>query len=347
MNRASFSLALSPPSPTDSGWQMLLPAGKVECRDGRGPYTYDPNTLLEQFDQWGMPIDVDYHHQSLESTAKTGLVPSAGSVVELADRDGAIWGRIEWTANAAAAIEAKEAKYLSPVFDYDQALRIEKIVSVGLTNLPNLYLNPLSVNSLGGAMDELIERLCYMLNLPVTSTPEEIKGHLQRLIDSLGQAPATDAAMNQLGVTLKLPGKPWAEIATAAHALCVPGATVPIAEFERVSHALNLLQEQGRQAEIDTAINQAKTSGKLAPSMEEWARGYAKQDLQGFKTWAANSLPVVNAGQIITDPANPIQTDIPPNVPNPERWELLGKAKAHQAAHQCTFVQAVKAVSSG
>lgn len=347
MNRASFSLQLSSHSQADTGWQLLLPGGTVECREGRKSYTYDPATLLEQFDQWEMPIDVDYHHQSLQTAAKVGLVPSAGSVVELDVREGAIWGRFEWTANAAAAIEAKEVKYLSPVFDYDpKTMRIGKIVSVGLTNRPNLYLNPLSVNSLGGAMDDLIERLCYMLNLPLTSTPEEIKGHLQRLIDGMGTAPATAEAMNQLGVTLKLQDKPWTEIATAAHALMQPGQMIPIAEFNRVTHELNVLHEKAQTTEIDTAIHAAKSSGKLAPSMEEWGRGYAQQDLQGFKTWAANSLPVVKEGQIITNTLNPVKVEMPPNVQNPERYELLGKAKAHQAAHQCSFVQAVKAIGS-
>lgn len=35
-------------------------------------------------------------------------------------RDGAIWGRVEWTERAAAAIRAREYRFLSPSFGFDK-----------------------------------------------------------------------------------------------------------------------------------------------------------------------------------------------------------------------------------
>ncbi len=344
MNRATFSLQLSPHA--QDGWHLLLPAGEVKCRDGRGPFVNDALAILKAFADWGMPVDVDYHHQSLSAEGKNGLVPSAGSVVELDNRDGEIWGRFEWTEAATEAIAAKEAKFVSPVFDYDKTNRITQLVSVGLTNLPNLYLTPLSANSLGGkAMDDLIQQLCYMLNLPVTSTPEEIKTHLQRLMDSLGNADDTGAAMGQLGKSLRLDGAKWPAIAQAANALLIPGKMVPVEEFDRVSHELQTLKNAALEAEVQREIAIAKTAGKLSPSMEAWGANYARNDLQGFKQWAANALPVIASGEIIVGQQGN-RAVIPPDAPNPERWQLLAEAKAYQAKHSCSFTQAVKVLES-
>lgn len=354
MNRATFSIqlnALTENSVAVVAWHLLLPAGEINCRDGRGPYRNDdPSIVLTAFADWGMSVDVDYHHQSLEASDRVGLVPSAGSVVELEARNGEIWGRFEWTEAAQAAIASKEVKYLSPVFDYDErTMVVTQLVSVGLTNLPNLYLNALSENSLGGVMDDLIRSLCYMLNLPTTSTPDEIKVHLQRLMDSLGgSGPAAEESMKKAACSLGLgESAKWIEIANKAHAQMQPGQMVHISEFQRVSHELSVLKETVRNGEIEGEINKAKHSGKLAPSMEDWGRNYAKHDLEGFKQWVATSPPVIKPGEVMDDQSHSAShSSIPPNVQNPERWELHGKAKAHQAAHGGSFVDAVKAVQA-
>ncbi len=60
-------------------------------------------------------------------------------------RDGAVWGNVEWTTKAAARIQAKECRFLSPVFTYQKSdTCIIELTSVGLTNQPNLNLAALN-----------------------------------------------------------------------------------------------------------------------------------------------------------------------------------------------------------
>jgi hypothetical protein len=50
-----------------------------------------------------------------------GTAKAAGWIKELQVRDDGIFGRVEWTEAAAAAIKAGEYRYLSPVFFHDQS----------------------------------------------------------------------------------------------------------------------------------------------------------------------------------------------------------------------------------
>ena len=60
---------------------------------------------------------------------------------------GALLARTNWTPRAKAQVENREYRFLSPVFDYAKdTLRIVRMVSVGLTNTPNLRLQALKLS---------------------------------------------------------------------------------------------------------------------------------------------------------------------------------------------------------
>ncbi|MFB9160491.1 phage protease, partial [Chromobacterium violaceum] len=114
---------------------------------------------------------------------------------------------VEWTDKAAAMIVAKEYRYLSPVFTYDKQGRVTGLLHVALTNNPaldelpelqvavlsRLISNP-STTQEDSEMDELIEQLRWLLNLPVGATADDIQTQLQKLIDQLSNGQGTAAA---------------------------------------------------------------------------------------------------------------------------------------------------------
>lgn len=353
--RASHSLPLD--STVGDGWYDLLPAGEFSGRDGRGPYLNDqPETLLAAFAEWGMPLCIDYHHQSENAESQTGLVPAAGWGKELRIQDGRIQARIEWTDEAAAAIEAKKVMYLSPVFDYDAKTgRVLRIVMAALTNTPNLELKPLASHSQGGPMDEIVQRIMYVLNLPATSTPEEVRSHFERVLTYLGGqggAATTEQAMKKAAHSLGLAeSATWPEIARAAASRLDSGAFVPKADFERVSHELETLKKDSHAAAVDTAVREAMQARKIVPAQEGVMRAFASRDMEGFKAFIEAQPEIVKAGETVPNAPPSATASHTADLPVPsgykvdsEKAELHKRAKDYQAKHGGTFVAAVKAV---
>lgn len=64
---------------------------------------------------------IDYEHQTDHTSENGQPAPAAGWIRELDVRGGALWGRVEWTAKAAASIAAREYRYISPTFRHTPA----------------------------------------------------------------------------------------------------------------------------------------------------------------------------------------------------------------------------------
>ena len=88
-------------------------------------------------------LPIDYEHQTANpdvSQNKSGPVPVAGWIKDLAIRKDGIWGQVSWTDKAANLIKSRRYRFLSPVFmsrKTDGAVMILK--SAGLVHTPNLY----------------------------------------------------------------------------------------------------------------------------------------------------------------------------------------------------------------
>lgn len=134
--RAFHAISVALPEPANDAappeWVELIPAGTFSGRDGRGPYTLDPQAVIGAFEKGGIDLPVDYDHQTLEAEAKAGPVPAAGWIKALEVRDGALWGRVAWTPRAAELIAAREYRFLSPVFRHDKKGRVLALEGAGL-----------------------------------------------------------------------------------------------------------------------------------------------------------------------------------------------------------------------
>ena len=145
----------------------------------------DPGALIADFTARKTDLPVDYQHQSDAPLAEqSGPVPAAGWIKELRLATNALWGRVEWTERARALIEAKEYRYLSPVFWHDKAGRIGRLKGAGLVHTPNLHLKALAAEE-----------------APMTDTPEtpepakapDPAAMLAKILGLLGLPPDADA----------------------------------------------------------------------------------------------------------------------------------------------------------
>jgi phage I-like protein len=287
--RHAISLPL-PPADADEAsftppeWVHLIPAGTFSGRDGRGPFTLDAQAVLDAFAANGADLPIDYDHQSLTADEKAGPVPAAGWIKELQSREDGIWARVEWTPRAAELLANKEYRYLSPVFRYQaKDGRVVALSGAGLTHNPNLYLQAAASRKESHAMEELLERLIYMLNLPVTSTPDEVAAALQKIIDRLKTAEA--AAANAAK-----------ELAAAQAREPDPAQYVPVAMHKQVSDQLAALQAEIARREAEAAVEAAMSARKVSPGMKDWALAYASRDLEGFKAFVAAAPEIVAEG---------------------------------------------------
>lgn len=276
-----------------AAWIHFLPIGAFGGRDGRGPYrAEDPHALIQRTVSWlqGVDMAIDYNHQFLKAEERTGPVPAAGWVKEWAAREDGVWARVDWTPAAQAALDAKEYRYFSPVFDYDARTgEVIRLKLGALTNTPNLQLQAVASRE-GGPMNELLERLCYMLNLPLTTTAEEMKAQLDKLKALLDQNATQAEAASRIVATLGLPA--GAELAQAAQALenrlsqpPDPAQWVPKGQYDQVAQSLSSLQASHAQAETARLVREAVEAGKVAPAQEGWATAYASRDPEGFKSF--------------------------------------------------------------
>lgn len=121
-------------------------------------------------------------------------------------------------------------------------------------------------------MDNLLEQLRYVLNLPALATAEDILAELAKIKERLLQA-ETVAQSRQPDPTQ------W----------------VPMSQHKAVAEELASLQAQIAQQQAETAVAEAMRQGKLAPALKEWAMAYATQDPDGFATWAAKAPVIVSS----------------------------------------------------
>jgi phage I-like protein len=258
-------------------WVELIPAGPtVLGRDGR-TWLFDDlaqRLVLDAFTSRGLDLAVDWEHAS-EILAPSGQpAPASGWVDQLEIRDGALWGHIAWTPTAAAQVASREYRFLSPVFDYDLTfMRISRMVSVGLTNKPNLFLTALNHEAQEHQVPLPIA-LCSALGIAESATENEA-------IAAAAQLKTAAAARNSEQPDLN--------------------RFVPRPDFDAVqARALNAEtalathQRTERDSAINTEIEAALKAGKITPATADYHRAACAEQggLDRFRSYV-QAAPVV------------------------------------------------------
>lgn len=253
------------------------------------------------------PCVIDYEHATLHAKKTGTAAPAAGWYSRLEWRPGdGLWAvDVDWTALAAQMIVDKEYRFISPVFSFNPTSgRVLSLMCAALTNDPgidgladlaalaaSLFLDQPTEET--AVNEELLEKLRWLLNLPVGATAEDVVAQLQKLIDQIN-ASGTAAASFDLVAHLKEQGARIA--ALSAQATPDPERFVPLSSLQEVQTALAALTAQANQEKVDALIASGRASGKLVPSLENWARDLGKQNVAALSAYLDGAAPVVTPG---------------------------------------------------
>lgn len=297
---AACAFELDPSSPKRV---QIFPAGTFDAplgaMQGAGPWRLDAAAaarLIRRVASRKTPVHFDYHHASLTAAQNGHKAPAAGwlETANLVWEEGlGLFGvDVQWTEQAAAEIASREFRFLSPVFSYDKHGVPLDLFSIALTNTPAIdgmseLLAAASSTLLESPMDDLLERLCYLLNLPLTTTPEEMSGQLDKLKGLLAQTPSTAAT----GLVQAWEARE-AELAALQAARPDPAQYAPVAALSAMQQELAELKAKSLARDIEDMTGPALQDGRLLPAQADWARELGRSNLAALQQFLATAKPV-------------------------------------------------------
>lgn len=279
-------------------WIEVLPQGPdIKGLDGRA-WRMASAAGVVAASQSRLPVVVDYEHASELLAPKGHEAPASGWITAFEARDGAVWGRVEWTPRAANMIAAREYRFVSPVFRHSKAGDVLRIESVGLVNQPNLKMTALCRRDGDGATDIDDD------TQPATKDTCMDKTQRIALCRALGLADeAADDAILTAVAKLK------ADETTARNRAETPPLDkfVPRADFDKVQaerdtaiNSINADKKARLEAEITTAVDAAVAAGKIPPATKDYhvANCRAEGGLDRFKAYVAATPVMTGVSQI-------------------------------------------------
>ncbi len=310
-------------------WVQLLPSGSFSARDGRGPYMTGSKADMEKIVAatrsylGSTDLMIDYDHQAVFGAVPGvgGAAKAAGWVKDFEVRDDGIFGRVEWTEAAAAAISAKEYRYLSPVFKPEKSGRVVLIKLAGLTNTPALDLMAVAANS-QFEEDKSMDKLALILGLGAAATDAAVIASVTELVGMSTAvaklAGAKDGASPaEVTTALEAFSTSYKEIAKAAGAkdgavvsdvvaavktsvaatTPDPAKFIPVDQFVALNTRVTELQQGISSKAAEDAVNSAIQSGKLVPALRDWGLALHKSDTAAFNSLIATA-PTLTATQL-------------------------------------------------
>ena len=257
----------------------LLPAGElVTGRDGRSWNHPNPQAVVDQVNGRGIDLVLDIEHASELKAPKGEPAPAAGWLHDLrVEDDGRITAAVNrWTPRGEQVVRDGEYRYISPAVLYDpKTMNILGIGSAGLTNKPNLALAAL--NNEQQEDSTMLKKILAKLGLPEDATEATALNAIGTLQTDL------QTALNSAQTPPLEKFVPRADYETALNRATTAEAKIAQGEKDRL------------EGEIETAINQALTEGKIAPASKEFyvATCRAEGGLAKFKAFISSAPKIV------------------------------------------------------
>lgn len=258
---------------------------------------------------------IDYDHQTLRAEKNGRPAPAAGWAGRLEWRsgDGLYAVEMDWNAAALSAIAAKEYRYISPVFLYDKKTgAVTSVKMAALTNYPALddltdlaaaaaliYSSPQD-----HTMDELLERLRYLLNLPLTATARDIAAELDKLKTMIAGA---DGAT--VGLSALLAAKDQELAALSAQVGAEPDLSryAPIGVVLELREQLATLSADAVDDRVEKLIEQGKADGRIiGKKAEAWLTGMGKKDFSALQGYLEAAQPIAALSAMQTGGKPPV-----------------------------------------
>lgn len=293
-------------------WIELIPPGPaITGRDGR-TWLFDElaqRLVLAAFADRGIDMVIDWEHSTEVAAPQGEPAPAAGWIDQLELRAGALWGHVTWTPRAGDQVAAREYRFVSPVFDYDDIYRrILRMVSVGLTNKPNLVLTALNHEQTEIHKLPLPIALTASLGLDANATDDQV-------ITAVNQLKATATARNSEQPSL---------------ADFVPRGDYALVERRALNAEQALSEHKAAEykAVVDTEINAALKAGKITPATADYHRAACSEQagLDRFREYV-KAAPVVGAPSGL-DEHKPDGTSTALNAEEKHVAKLMGMSEA-------------------
>lgn len=285
---------------------QLLPIGVIELRDGRGPFLLPRQAAAAVIEatrahagRTAIMVDYDHQHHFGVRDGVAAQAPAAGWIdpASLEADDSGIWATVEWTPAARARLEAREYRYISPLFAFDpKSKEVRSILAAGLTNVPAIEALAAAASAQHPENRTMeISRIAAALGLADSATEDEVLEKLKELSGAAGTAAATVQAVAAAAKRLGL--KPEASVdelvAAAAAAKADPAKFVPVAALEALQATVSRLSAERAEGLVAAAM----AAGKVAPALKDWAIAYATSDEAAFQDWLAKAPAILEPGR--------------------------------------------------
>lgn len=303
---------------------VLIPEGQFSGLDGRPHDAPFWSLTAERGRQIALALNnrnidmvIDYEHGTLKSQADGKPAPASGWIksFEYVDGVGLCSSDFKWTAQAQGFIDAEEYRYISPVFSYTPNGDITSLLCVAITNTPNLDELPallaaaaqdlfIQNSQQDSTMDELLEQLRWMLNLPLSTTAEEIKAELGKLQTQIS---------DKTGIVVAANGQNLFDAVAAIDQLKMAANNqqpdlskfVPIAVVSGLQAQIATLTTNSNKTEIDTLYTAACSNGQLlGDDMQAWGRKLADEQPEEFKKFVGSAPKIAALNGKQTDGTN-------------------------------------------
>ena len=310
---AACSMSLS----AQSEHFVIIPEGEFRGIDGR-PFDAPAWILTPEhgremvavLNQRSVDLVIDYEHSTLIAKEKGEPAPAAGWLkpngFTYVEGVGLCSTQFEWTEKAQGFIDSGEYKYISPVFFYDTTGTILGLHSVALTNTPNLDQLPeaklaaaaqefLTTSQDSEMNEDLLERLRWMLNLPISATAEEIMAELSKLTDQIAEKTGTTIAANAQNLFDAVSAIDQIKLAANSQAQPDPNKYVPMAVHKEALAQATTVTANAQAKEIDDLILAACSDGRLTgKATVDWVKDQAKTNPDFVKSYL-DDLPKIAA----------------------------------------------------
>lgn len=310
---AACSMSLS----AQSEHFVIIPEGEFRGIDGR-PFDAPAWILTPEhgremvavLNQRSVDLVIDYEHSTLIAKEKGEPAPAAGWLkpngFTYVEGVGLCSTQFEWTEKAQGFIDSGEYKYISPVFFYDTTGTILGLHSVALTNTPNLDQLPeaklaaaaqefLTTSQDSEMNEDLLERLRWMLNLPISATAEDIMAELSKLTDQIAEKTGTTIAANAQNLFDAVSAIDQIKLAANSHAQPDPNKYVPMAVHKEALAQATTVTANAQAKEIDDLILAACSDGRLTGKATiDWVKEKAKTNPDFVKSYL-DDLPKIAA----------------------------------------------------
>lgn len=294
---------------TTQNHMVLIPEGIFRGLDGRPFDAPHWNLTPERGQQMAVALNqrtidmvIDYEHATLKAQESGAPAPASGwlksGAFTYVSGVGLCSTQFEWTDKAKEFIASEEYKYLSPVFLYNPTGEILGLLHVALTNTPALDQLPeaklaaaaqdyfsQNLTKQDSEMDELLEQLRWMLNLPLSATAEEIMAELSKLQAQIKDKTGVAVAANSQNLFDVIAAIDQIKMAANSQAKPDPSKYVPIAMYNEAKAQAATVASNGQTKEAEDLIAAACADGRLTGNAAiSWAKDFATRDFAGFKT---------------------------------------------------------------